>query len=207
MAFNPFKPTQLSLRQAQLINTIDQDLATWQSDAPHFARRFLTKLELLLLKHLLLAHPSKIVAPQVQLIRLVNLDVKSIREEWQRSGSHPYRFPDIKKLIEQINKLSIDFVICNLYGIPKLAIELDGAEHSYDPRVIEQWVVDSSKNPNWDGSTLLEAPKKVQAWYRDRIKNHAIESAGINIIRVDNSDVDDPDRLSDLDAQINRYVV
>ena len=207
-AFFPGKPSHLTGPQHQLIVEICRDLALWESDVPHKEKKPLqSPNELNLYRAIHEHHPHKIVLAQVQLIRLVNVDCEAIKAEWSNRGSLPYSQPSFGKLIDDVKLLSLDFVICNSSGIPGLVIELDGDEHVVADKLIEQWVVESSSVSNWDGSSLSKMPKQVEGWYRDRIKEHAIKSAGFSFVRFKNSELRSYDAMRDLQEKIARFVV
>lgn len=208
MAFFPGKPAHLTGPQHKLVVELSSDLALWKSDVPHKERKpFLFPNELTLYRAIREYHPFKIVLAQVQLIRLVNVDCDAIKADWLNQGSPLYSQPKFGKLIDDVKLLSLDFVICNSSGTPGLVIELDGDEHLVDEKKIEEWVVDSSSAPNWNGFALKEMPEAIEGWYRDRIKEHAIRSAGINFVRFQNSKLQDYDAMRQLQEKITRSVV
>lgn len=207
MAFNPGKPTHLNTMQDQLIMLITQDLLHWESDVPHKPMDLLSINELHLYRSIRENHPNSIILAQVQLIRLVNVDCDAIKQEWMAQGSHPNYMPRFKRLIDDVNLLSLDFVVCNSSGTPCVVIELDGDEHTLDTSLIENWVIESSKDPNWDGVSLGKMPEIIKCWYRDRIKEHAIKSARINFIRFRNSDLSNYEAMQKLHGEITKFVI
>ena len=206
MAFYPGKPAHLTGQQYQLIQQICQDLATWQSSVPHKRLTLQSPNELQLYRAIREWHPHKIVLAQVQLIRLVNVDCNELTRELRAHGASSSYRVEFKDLIGDINLLSLDFVICNSSGIARLVIELDGNEHSFDEKIVEDWVVKSSLAPNWNGLSLVETPKRVHGWYRDRIKEHAVKSAGLEFIRFDNRNLNNYEAMQGLRMAIERFV-
>ena len=207
MAFYPGKPAHLTGPQYQLVQQICQDLATWQSSVPHKMRDLQSPNELKLYRAIREWHPHKMVLAQVQLIRLVNVNCDEIATAWKEQGSDPRCWIDFGGLIGDINLLSLDFVIFNPSGTSGLVIELDGDEHSFDEKVVEDWVVKSSLVPNWNGSSLIKTPKRVEGWYRDRIKEHAVKSAGFHFIRFLNRDLNNHEAMQGLQLAIARLVL
>lgn len=205
MAFNPFKDPELTDQQDALYNTICQDLLLWLSDVPHITRCFGSANEWALYNHIV-KHFDVIVSMQVHLIRVVNVDSELIKNEWINSGRCIYEYPKFQSLFDSIDKLSLDYVICDKNGNIKLVIELDGPEHDIDVNEIKKWVLASSTSPDWNGRSLINMPQCIAAWYRDKFKEHAIKSAGIDFIRLKNQEIAQSADLSLLTSKLSKYL-
>ncbi|XXQ69222.1 DUF2726 domain-containing protein [Neisseriaceae bacterium B1] len=105
---------------------------------PYFRRPLMTQTELAVYDVLLEALPEYMIFPQVQASRV--LEVPKSRETY-----YWFNF---------VSRLSYDFVVCRLDGVPLAAIEIDDATHAL--------------------------PERQEA---DNRKNKATEAAGVAMIR------------------------
>lgn len=135
------------------------------------------------------------VFPQVQLIRIVEVDVATLEKHWRDSGCVWWERPGKSDTFMQISMLSLDYVLCDERYQVKFVIELDGKEHDYEPDVLEACI----KLRNVEYKTLTGTDKKnvdrVRLWSRDRIKEAAVKGAGLRFIRVKNDELLNSDTL------------
>lgn len=108
------------------------------SRLPYFRRPLMTKTELVVYDILLEALPDYMIFPQVQASRVLEVPKNKQTYYW-------FNF---------VSRLSYDFVVCRLDGIPLAAIEIDDVSHQLSQR------------------------QKV-----DNRKNKATEAAGVAMIR------------------------
>jgi len=132
------------------------------------------------------AHPDAIVLSQVQLIRILNVDVSLLIANWNAQGQGP-GFPNIKGQISDINLLSLDFVLLTKTGKVFYVIELDGPEHLLDAAVMKDWVrLQAAPITTPQDKKIIE---RVNAWQRDKIKESAVQSCGLPFERFKHTDI------------------
>lgn len=198
-------PDGMSVSEYQDYCHLDQYFSGPLDDFPSRLKApFLSKCEAKFLSFLKAAHPSSSVMTQVQLIRLVNVDVENLCASWRdQEGCDPETRPNIKRLIGDINLLSVDFVLLDASGCPYFVIELDGPEHQYDPNVLEAWVKIQAKK------RLTSSEKKIRdqvaGWERDRLKESAIRCAGLAFKRIKNAESCMTEYQNQLNFEISEY--
>lgn len=165
MAFNPIKyagETQEEFEKRMTGSILYNE--PLDMDFPSMiTAHFLSKHEQALFAHLKKTCPNHYVWPQVQLIRLLNIDEKRIEEEGKkdtlRDGLEPK--PSKWPSFNEIRLLSLDYVIADVNFTPVCAIELDGPEHKTDPSTIT----------------------------RDKNKAAALKAANFPLLRFENEEV------------------
>jgi very-short-patch-repair endonuclease len=129
------------------------------------------------------------VFPQVQLIRVVEVDMATLQKQWQDFGSAWWERPGKSDTFMQISMLSLDYILCDGRYQVKFVIELDGPEHDYDANVLEA----SIKLRKLEYKTLTGIDKanvdRARLWSRDRIKEAAVKGAGLRFIRIKNDEL------------------
>ena len=95
-----------ALRKKQNVNT------AW----PVYARPVMSEVERQLFRRLIEAFPEKLVLPQVQLCRFV--EVRKV--------------PGRMAVLNRYNRLSADFVICNAEAAVERVVELDDRSHNHE---------------------------------------------------------------------------
>lgn len=121
-----------------LIHSKKRSPFTDGSELPYFRRPLMTPTELVVYDILLEALPEYMIFPQVQASRVLEVPKSKETYYW-------FNF---------VSRLSYDFVVCRLDGIPLAAIEIDDATHAL--------------------------PERQEA---DNRKNKATEAAGVTMIR------------------------
>lgn len=136
------------------------------------------------------------VFPQVQLIRVIEVDIAKLEEDWLNWGSAWWERPGKSDIFMQISMLSLDYVLCDAQYQVKSVIELDGPEHDYAPEPLEATIKLRNveyKTLTGDDKTMVD---RVRLWSRDRIKEAAIKGAGLRFIRVKNDELLDKPKLN-----------
>ncbi|MGS0974111.1 DUF2726 domain-containing protein [Burkholderia glumae] len=141
MAFNPLKKQNES--QGEYQERVD---ASWlcsmplEGTFPSMIRApFMSKREQVLFSYLKSNLPSHNVWPQVQLIRLLDIDESELKRQWLKETKgdgleYPSKWPSFNK----IRLLSVDYIVANANLIPVCAIELDGEEHEVELATISR---------------------------------------------------------------------
>lgn len=129
------------------------------------------------------------VFPQVQLIRVVDINLAALEKEWLDAGSIWWEKPGKGEYFMSISMLSLDFVLYDAQQKVKFVIELDGPEHEYDPKVLEESIkLREIEYKSLKGVNKLNEDR-ARLWVRDRIKEAAVKGANIKFLRVKNGEL------------------
>jgi hypothetical protein len=193
-----FNRPALNAEENDLFRVKEQYLHTPFDDLLTVACRLLSETETKFFE--ILKHGyNGYIFPQVQLIRVIEVDIATLEKHWHDSGSAWWERPGKSDTFMQISMLSLDYVLCDKHYQVKFVIELDGPEHDYDSNVLEA----SIKLRNVEYKTLTGVQKanvdRVRLWSRDRIKEAAVKGARLNFIRVKNGELLN---LTALDARL-----
>lgn len=131
----------------------DDDNEVW----PFYARKPLSQPELILYHRLVKALPEHVVLAQVQLSRLIGVKKGNNYQSW----------------INRINRMSVDFVVCNRDSGIVAVIELDDSTHQREDRR----AADAKKD-----RALASADVRIIRWQAKAIPDiPAIQSAFMSL--------------------------
>jgi len=141
--FNPKPPINVAedeeVLESPSIDNLSDDEEIEREVTPYFAKNVLTKTELILMERLTNCYPEYYVLAQVQLSQMLGVHKGNNYMSW----------------FNRINRMSIDFVICDANAEVLVAIELDDWTHN--------------------------RPDRVEA---DAKKDRTLEDAGIRLVRM-----------------------
>lgn len=128
---------------------------------PYYSKKPLSEPELILYHRLIKAMPDNIILAQVQLSRVLGVKKGFNNNEWNN----------------KINRMSLDFLICNNDSSIIAAIELDDKSH--------------------------EKENRIKA---DTKKNKALEAANIKLIRLNVKSMPDETKIKELLGKVKNVL-